>query len=73
MTGFTTHTKKSVLGEGVVIYQGKDRIFLDKIEACMLAKLIQTSRVKCWKRFRLPIMKEQKIGDEINGQERVEA
>jgi len=60
MAGFTTHSKKSVLGEGVMIYQGNTQIFLDKIEASMLAKQVQTSRVKYWKRFKLPVMKKDK-------------
>ena len=60
MTGFTTHTKTSVLGEGIMIFQGKEQIFLDKVEASMLAKQVQISRVRYWKRFRLPIMKKDK-------------
>jgi hypothetical protein len=53
MVGFSVQTDHAGNQEGVIIYTDKDRVFLTKIEAGMLAKFIQEGR-RYWKPFKLP-------------------
>ena len=59
MTGYTVTRKP----DGIRIFQEGKEIFLDKVEAGMLAETVKEARRHYWKRFRLPVMKEQ-IHDE---------
>lgn len=62
MAGFSTCTKLSRYGEGMMIYKDGKELFLDKIECGMLSASIKQARKNSWDRYRLPKMVEQKYG-----------
>ena len=61
--GWSVTANGHKLGDGIILHAEGEEIFLDNITAGMLAKTVALSRKNYWKRFRLPVMKEQKCGE----------